>query len=38
MPAGRIRVFEGDAQHSYRNIEIFCFRRTHARANWVPVV
>jgi len=27
----------GDAQHSYRNIERFGFRRTHARANWVPV-
>jgi len=26
----------GDAQHSYRNIERFGFRRTHARANWVP--
>ena len=27
---------EGDAQHSYRNIERYGFRRTHARANWVP--
>jgi hypothetical protein len=27
----------GDAQHSYRNIERYGFRRTHARANWVPV-
>jgi hypothetical protein len=27
----------GDPQHSYRNIERFGFRRTHARANWVPV-
>jgi hypothetical protein len=27
---------EGDPQHSYRNIERFGFRRTHARANWVP--
>ena len=26
---------EGDAQHSYRNIERYGFRRTHARANWV---
>lgn len=29
---------EGDAQHSYRNIERYGFRRTHARANWVPTV
>lgn len=28
---------EGDPQHSYRNIERHGFRRTHARANWVPV-
>jgi hypothetical protein len=28
---------DGDAQHSYRNIERYGFRRTHARANWVPV-
>lgn len=27
---------EGDPQHSYRNIERYGFRRTHARANWVP--
>jgi hypothetical protein len=27
---------EGDAQHSYRNIERYGFRRTHARSNWVP--
>jgi hypothetical protein len=27
---------DGDAQHSYRNIERYGFRRTHARANWVP--
>ena len=27
---------EGDAQHSYHNIERYGFRRTHARANWVP--
>jgi hypothetical protein len=27
---------EGDPQHSFRNIERFGFRRTHARANWVP--
>jgi hypothetical protein len=27
---------DGDAQHSYHNIERFGFRRTHARANWVP--
>lgn len=27
---------KGDPQHSYRNIERFGFRRTHARANWVP--
>jgi GNAT superfamily N-acetyltransferase len=27
---------KGDAQHSYRNIERYGFRRTHARANWVP--
>jgi hypothetical protein len=26
----------GDRQHSYHNIERFGFRRTHARANWVP--
>lgn len=26
---------DGDAQHSYRNIERYGFRRTHARANWV---
>jgi hypothetical protein len=26
---------DGDAQHSYHNIERFGFRRTHARANWV---
>jgi hypothetical protein len=28
---------EGDAQRSYRNIERYGFRRTHARANWVQV-
>jgi hypothetical protein len=27
---------DGDAQHSYHNIERYGFRRTHARANWVP--
>jgi hypothetical protein len=27
----------GDPQHSYRNILRYGFRRTHARANWVPV-
>jgi hypothetical protein len=27
---------DGDPQHSYRNIERYGFRRTHARANWVP--
>jgi hypothetical protein len=27
---------KGDPQHSYRNIERYGFRRTHARANWVP--
>ncbi len=27
---------DGDAQHSYHNIERFGFRRTHARANWLP--
>lgn len=27
---------EGDPQHSFRNIERYGFRRTHARANWVP--
>ncbi len=26
----------GDSQHSYHNIERYGFRRTHARANWVP--
>ena len=26
---------DGDSQHSYRNIERYGFRRTHARANWV---
>jgi hypothetical protein len=29
---------EGDAQHSFHNIERYGFRRTHARANWVPAV
>jgi hypothetical protein len=28
---------DGDAQHSFHNIERYGFRRTHARANWVPV-
>ena len=27
---------DGDAQHSFHNIERYGFRRTHARANWVP--
>jgi hypothetical protein len=26
---------DGDAQHSYHNIERYGFRRTHARANWM---
>ena len=28
---------DGDAQHSYHNIERYGFQRTHARANWVPM-